>query len=229
MAGRLKSICRELRQTLARDIAIETFGEDGLYSALLKLGACLGLAASAPAPNPERGTMGRRDDPVYTPGVNVPCSDQDGDGEGRMPERDWKEWMVDLGQTLRRARELAGLTQAELATHAGISQGGLSRLEQGTGTFAPLVVVLRVLSALRTCLSALPRTHLTGDVSRLLDLPAIDVSRSTDMSEPDMELRRLLEAYRMLSASERAHLVRVATITASALRAKRDSVGTHET
>lgn len=54
--------------------------------------------------------------------------------EGWVPEREWKLWMRELGAAIRRGRELLGLSQHQLATMAGISQGAVSRLESAVGS-----------------------------------------------------------------------------------------------
>lgn len=137
-----------------------------------------------------------------------------------MPQREWKSWMQALGQTIRSARWLTGLTQAELAGLAGVSQGALSRLESARGMFAPLVVVLRVLSALRRPIAALPPEEVTPDVRHLVQMTAASATGAT--SEPDSGLATLLALYREMSATERERFVRVAEATATAIVAGRE-------
>ncbi len=48
-----------------------------------------------------------------------------------------------LGDRLRKARELAGMDQDELARRVGISRGTVSNYELGRGVRPPKVVVLR--------------------------------------------------------------------------------------
>ena len=56
------------------------------------------------------------------------------------------EWEQRLGEQLRRSRLAAGLDQAGLAAHAGVSIGALRNLEHGRGsTLKTLVRVIRVL------------------------------------------------------------------------------------
>ncbi len=60
----------------------------------------------------------------------------------------WAEWMQRFGRQTRRVRESVGLSQDELARVAGVSQGAVSRLENGRGVATPFVVVLKVNGAL---------------------------------------------------------------------------------
>jgi transcriptional regulator with XRE-family HTH domain len=46
-----------------------------------------------------------------------------------MPDPEWGAWMRALGAAIRSARELAGLTQHDVARLSGVSQGAVSRLE----------------------------------------------------------------------------------------------------
>lgn len=130
-----------------------------------------------------------------------------------MAEPEWKSWFVNLGDTMRRARQLAGLTQAELANRAGASQGGISRLENGRGTCVPLICVLRVLGTLRSALESMPDGLLDDHVRRLLDLSR---PRGTSAAM-DVGLSALLDTYRAMAPAERVAFVRVALVTANAL------------
>lgn len=137
-----------------------------------------------------------------------------------MPQREWTAWMRELGSSIRRARELTGMTQVELAALAGVSQGALSRLERARGVSAPLVSVLRILAALQADLRSLPPDAIPADVRRLLDLPLLG-EPGHDAPAQETPLGRLLEAYRGLQPAERAQFVRVATATAEAIAAGR--------
>jgi len=56
---------------------------------------------------------------------------------------------LEVGRTIRHARERAALTQTELAARAGIDQGDLSRLETGQGVRGATIAILeRVAQAL---------------------------------------------------------------------------------
>lgn len=60
---------------------------------------------------------------------------------------DIQTWMATLGDTVRRHRRLAGLTQAELAQLAGVGKTVVFDLEQGKATMR-MATVLRLLAAL---------------------------------------------------------------------------------
>lgn len=132
-----------------------------------------------------------------------------------MPQRDWAPWMRALGVSIRHARELTGLTQRELATVAGISQGALSRLEAARGLSTPLLVVVRVVSALRRPLTALPIHYVPEDVRWLLALSATGAQGAT--SDLEAGLRSLLTLYCAMDPLERAEFVRVAEAVGNAL------------
>jgi transcriptional regulator with XRE-family HTH domain len=132
-----------------------------------------------------------------------------------MPQREWKLWMQGLGSAIRRARELAGISQAELAQVAGVSQGAVSRLESARGLSTPLVGVLRVLAALRAPFGTIPRSELPQDLGLLLDLTAAGSKGSgTDL---DTGLVALMEWYRAMKPPQRALFLRVASATANAI------------
>src|SRR5262245_48335111 len=65
---------------------------------------------------------------------------------------DWARWMRGLGEQVLRVREFLGFSQEQLARIAGVSQGAVSRLENGRGVATPLLVVTKVSAALRTAL-----------------------------------------------------------------------------
>jgi transcriptional regulator with XRE-family HTH domain len=132
-----------------------------------------------------------------------------------MPNREWGSWMRDLGSTLRRARELAGLTQAAVSEAAGVSQAAVSRLENGQGMATPLVCVLRVLLVLRRSLGLLPMEEVRDDVRRLLELGAPGGAGTPLELAPG--LVELLEFYRRLGPREREQFAQVALSTAKVL------------
>jgi transcriptional regulator with XRE-family HTH domain len=132
-----------------------------------------------------------------------------------MPQREWKLWMQGLGSAIRRARELAGISQAELAHLAGVSQGAVSRLESARGLSTPLVGVLRVLAALRAPLGTMPRSELPQDLGALIDLTASGSQGSG--SDLDTGLVALMEWYRAMKPSQRALFLRVASAAAGAI------------
>jgi HTH-type transcriptional regulator/antitoxin HipB len=64
-----------------------------------------------------------------------------------------------LGQALRRQRELRGLREGELAAKAGLRQATLSELENGVGN-ARFDTIAGLLAALELELVVRPRTRL---------------------------------------------------------------------
>lgn len=85
--------------------------------------------------------------------------------EGRAPTptpADIQAWMVTLGDTVRRHRKLAGLSQAELAQLAGVGKTVVFDLEQGKATMR-MATVLRLLAALNIRLGWTAPTGGPGD------------------------------------------------------------------
>jgi transcriptional regulator with XRE-family HTH domain len=85
---------------------------------------------------------------------------------------DWEHWMRGMGRYTRRLREMAGLSQEQLARLAGVSQGAVSRLEAGRAVNTPLIVVMKINSAMRQALTALGPDKLSEETRRLMELPA---------------------------------------------------------
>jgi transcriptional regulator with XRE-family HTH domain len=135
---------------------------------------------------------------------------------------DWASWMSGLGRNVRRARELSGLTQQQLAERAGVSQGAVSRLETGRGLATPLLVVLGVAIALQRELRQIAPELLSDEMRSLLRLDAgLDGEASAGFRDvaflADDGLSELIRRYRALAEPERRRLVRVVTATADAL------------
>ena len=65
----------------------------------------------------------------------------------------WREWIGWFGRRLRRMRTGCGLSQQDVATLAGVSQGAISRLEAGHGLATPLLLVVKIDLALTRHLS----------------------------------------------------------------------------
>ncbi len=134
---------------------------------------------------------------------------------------DWASWMSGLGRNVRRARELSGLTQQQLAERAGVSQGAVSRLETGRGLATPLLVVLGVAVALQRELRQIAPELLSDEMRALLRLDAGLEGESTGFRDitflADEGLGELIRRYRALAEPERRRLVRVVTATADAL------------
>jgi transcriptional regulator with XRE-family HTH domain len=132
-----------------------------------------------------------------------------------MPEREWSRWMQGLGISVRNARTLAGVTQADLSDRAGVSQAAISRLESARGMSTPLVVVLRILAALRPSVALLPPDRVPEDVRRLLDLSSVE--GRGEPSSPDPKVGLLLDLYRSMTPVERVRFVQVAEVLAEAI------------
>ncbi len=128
--------------------------------------------------------------------------------------------MRGFGETVRRARDLAGLTQGTLADRARISQGGVSRLEGGRGTAVPLRSVMSVLGVLADSLRKLPPESVPDDVLWLVGVPQLAPWSSPEDTPPsagDPLLKALIERHRAMTPEERVVFVRAALALADAL------------
>lgn len=141
------------------------------------------------------------------------------------PERrslDWARWMRGLGRQVQRLREFLGLSQDQLARIAGVSQGAISRLENGRGLATPLLVVLKVNEALRSGLSRLDPAHLSAEARRVLDLSAGIASDTGGFASyapaADERAEELLRLYRSVPERQREQLLSIVRATAGALR-----------
>ncbi len=135
---------------------------------------------------------------------------------------DWATWMRDLGEQVARTREVLGLSQDQLARLAGVSQGSVSRLENGRGVSTPLVVVTKICSALRLGLSYLDPAILSPDARRIVEsgMQLPDPRRDAMMgSSPtrDPGISELLRVYHRLGDRQRRQLLTVLHATAIAL------------
>ena len=125
---------------------------------------------------------------------------------------DWERWMTGMGRYTRRLRELAGLSQEELARRAGVSQGAVSRLEMGRAVHAPLIVVMKVNAAMRRALSELDPSLLSTETRRLMAVPARGVPGGESEFEaipltPDPRLTELVRLFRRVPPRNRGKLV----------------------
>jgi len=82
---------------------------------------------------------------------------------------DCHERMRELGSTLRRVREVVGLSQERLAKLAGVSQGAVSRLEAGRGLATPFLVVTKIHTALDKALADVEPEALSNDLRLRFD------------------------------------------------------------
>jgi transcriptional regulator with XRE-family HTH domain len=67
------------------------------------------------------------------------------------PAAPWATLIRSLGAHVKLMRLLVGFSQADLAKHAGLSQGAISRIESGVHQDIPLQSAIRILAALGTC------------------------------------------------------------------------------
>jgi transcriptional regulator with XRE-family HTH domain len=121
---------------------------------------------------------------------------------------EWRLWMQEFGQRLRRAREFLGATQDEIARLAGVSQGAVSRLETARGLATPVIVVMKVQRAVAAKLRTLDPTILGPALRRMLETenalvppPAVEPSAPGSTSEHDIE--DLVGLYRKVSGRHR--------------------------
>jgi transcriptional regulator with XRE-family HTH domain len=84
---------------------------------------------------------------------------------------EWRSWMQHLGRQLRHMREVAGISQGQLARLAGVSQPAVSRLEAARGLATPLLVVVKIALALADELRKLDPAILDPDLRRALESP----------------------------------------------------------
>jgi transcriptional regulator with XRE-family HTH domain len=137
---------------------------------------------------------------------------------------DWREWMRALGRQRRRLREFLALSQSQLAELSGVSQGAVSRLETGRGQATPLLVVVKVDTALRQVLRRVDPAALgrRGDgstrhrpiVPNACDTPFVDMPLTGD---PAVE--ELIALHRTLPPRCRETFRAVVRATAHALQA----------
>jgi len=121
---------------------------------------------------------------------------------------DWRQWMRALGGQQRRIREFLGLSQEELARHAGVSQAAVSRLETGRGLATPLLIVLKVSQALERELRQLDPAILNAKLRASLVrpdlLPAL-VSSQGPTVEPSRAERGAGEVVALYQAIPERH------------------------
>lgn len=135
---------------------------------------------------------------------------------------DWARWMRGLGEQVASTREVLGFSQDRLARLAGVSQGSVSRLENGRGVSTPLVVVTKIYSALRIGLSQLDPALLSHEARetvqsgmRLPDPQEESVVGFRPTSDPGVA--DLLRVYNRLGERQRRQFLTVLHATAAAL------------
>ena len=129
--------------------------------------------------------------------------------------------MRDLGAQVLRIREFLGFSQEQLARLAGVSQGAISRLENGRGLATPLLVVLKTCSALRTALTHVDQEILSPEARQLMVVGAHILGEGVvypsfaPTHDPGVE--ELLRLYHELSQHQRDQLLAVLRAMAAAL------------
>ena len=145
--------------------------------------------------------------------------------ENTADEIDWARWMRDLGAQVLRARDFLGLSQDQLSRLAGVSQGAVSRLENGRGMATPLLVVTKICGALRDALGHMDPTLLSAEAQRIvvsgMSLP--DARQPFPSPARDAGVEELLRVYHRLSERQRHQLLAVLRATAAALGAESKS------
>lgn len=113
-----------------------------------------------------------------------------------------------LARDVRRARELLGWSQGDLARSARVGQATISRIERGTCQRLPYMTVLRVHAALSRAFRTL------GEQARQHDVPMIgtdaaEVAPDVTLPVLDDGLADLARMYGGLSDAERVSLIAV--------------------
>ena len=149
-------------------------------------------------------------------------SAQASEGDLSAEQAVWQQLIRDLGRQLRRRRELAGLSQDQLARLAGVSQGAVSRLEMARGLATPLLIVVKINLVLARELGNLDQTLLDAD--HTLDirdaLHSLERTLRTDAprTTSDRNFTALVRLYRETPASRREGLLAIIKATAAALK-----------
>ena len=129
--------------------------------------------------------------------------------------------MRDLGAQVLRIREFLGFSQEQLARLAGVSQGAISRLENGRGLATPLLVVLKTCGALRAALMQVDQEILSPEARRLVvvgaHLPGEGDTYPSFAPTHDPGVEELLRLYNGLSQRQRDQLLAVLRAMAAAL------------
>lgn len=129
--------------------------------------------------------------------------------------------MRDLGAQVLRIREFLGFSQEQLARLAGVSQGAISRLENGRGLATPFLVVLKTCGALRAALMHVDQEILSPEARRLLvvgaDIPGEGKTYPSFAPTHDPGVEELLRLYNGLSQRQRDQLLAVLRAMAAAL------------
>jgi transcriptional regulator with XRE-family HTH domain len=115
--------------------------------------------------------------------------------------------MQGLGRRMRRAREAIGISQADLARAAGVSQGAISRLETGRGLATPLLVVLKTAIGIREAGRRIAPEAMPEEGAMLLESLTRHLGRDGRFDQGgiglDAEAVELVAAFRSLPERER--------------------------
>ena len=135
--------------------------------------------------------------------------------------RDWSAWMRNLGRQVRRIRKFLGLSQEQIARAAGVSQGAISRLEAARGLAMPLLVAVKVQTALVAALRAMDPAILSDELRAMVEAENV-VSFPVHGALPapltrDRGLDEVIHLYRALPERQRAQAVAVFRAAAQAL------------
>ena len=139
----------------------------------------------------------------------------------------WTEWRQRLGRQVRRVREFVGLSQAQLAEMAGVSQAAVSRLEAGRGLATPLVLLMKVYMPLARALRALDPATLNEDLRWLLEVDRrLGLAPEGGATHPvrvtgDPGLEEVVRLYQRLPERRREPLLLVARAMLSLLHDER--------
>lgn len=140
---------------------------------------------------------------------------------------DWPLWMRGVGRQALRVREFLGLSQEELARMAGVSQGAISRFENGRGLATPLLVVMKISDALHGALARLDPASLSPEAQRIVamshHLPGPDGAYVAYPLASDSGVEEILRVYHSVPQRHRPQFLLVIKATANALGANQSS------
>lgn len=136
---------------------------------------------------------------------------------------DWPRWMRGVGRQSLRVREFLGLSQEELARMAGVSQGAISRFENGRGMATPLLVVMKISDALHSALARLDSASLSPEARRVVEqshhLPGPNGDYVAYPLASDAGVEEVLRLYHSVPDRQRPQFLLVIKATAAALGA----------
>jgi transcriptional regulator with XRE-family HTH domain len=140
---------------------------------------------------------------------------------GGVARRDgaWRTVMRTIGRRVRHVRDFLGMSQEQVATLAGVSQGAVSRLEAGNALATPLVVVLRIQQALTGHLRLLDPPLLDAEIRRMIALTELlEMPLGNEHVTADAQLDRLVLLFQNVPTAHREPLLAILTAAADGLR-----------